>query len=75
MNVTAVQIKAFHVQNIMEILYWFGEPQIMRTSVMVRRNTTKVLLNYHIKITLTQPHVPSVNTELHSSHIIVLILS
>ena len=33
------------------------------------KHTARVLSCYHINITLTQSHVPSVNTQLHSCHV------
>jgi len=37
----------------------------------VSKNTATVLSFYRINITLTQSHVPSVNTQLESCHVII----
>jgi len=39
--------------------------------VTVSKHTAAVLSFYHINITLTQSHVPSVNTQLQSCHFII----
>jgi len=67
--------KSFKVEFSMKILFHFRsvESKYIYSTVTrdVRKHTAKVPSCYHVDITLTQSHVPSVTTQQQSCHVTV----
>ena len=68
-----VVIKFVNILNIRNLYYTKVILKMSGAAEMwdISKHKDRVLPYYHINITLTQSHVPSVNTQLQSCHIII----